>query len=218
MVAEERAAFLQRIIAIARNIKKATVTKGGLSEDDLVALNSHAAFEVPAHFFSPLDIKNDLLQLGLSSDAVDLLSPAVSSLTGVYHRAFQRLSAAPRYPGMPAVHDIMENLAEFFRQTYQKEVLPVLKERILALLHARDENRFVEVDDGEPSFNAVSVLLSFRICPYITQQYTPFLLQYFEFNAYPSLADRELLAKKSGMTPRQIEVWASLSSLLWPTP
>lgn len=41
------------------------------------------------------------------------------------------------------------------------------------------------------------------------QEYTPFLEQYFEYNAFPSARDRELLARKSSMTPRQIEVWVS---------
>ncbi|KAF6741299.1 homeodomain mating-type protein [Ephemerocybe angulata] len=38
-------------------------------------------------------------------------------------------------------------------------------------------------------------------------EYVPFLEQYFEYNAFPSARDRELLARKSSMTPRQIEVW-----------
>nr|AIN76768.1 HD2 mating type protein [Volvariella volvacea] len=37
--------------------------------------------------------------------------------------------------------------------------------------------------------------------------YVPMLEKYFEHNAYPSACDRLTLAKKSGMTPRQIEVW-----------
>nr|AAK17070.1 homeodomain type 2 mating protein a2-1 [Coprinopsis scobicola] len=38
-------------------------------------------------------------------------------------------------------------------------------------------------------------------------EYTPLLEKYFEYNAYPSVRDRERLARKSMMTPRQIEVW-----------
>ncbi|KAF9460091.1 hypothetical protein BDZ94DRAFT_1116866, partial [Collybia nuda] len=33
------------------------------------------------------------------------------------------------------------------------------------------------------------------------------LEKYFEYNAYPSAQDRSALARKSMMTPRQIEVW-----------
>ncbi|KAF8221696.1 hypothetical protein L208DRAFT_1371771 [Tricholoma matsutake] len=38
-------------------------------------------------------------------------------------------------------------------------------------------------------------------------EYTPLLEKYFEYNAYPSAPDRAVLARKSMMTPRQIEVW-----------
>nr|AEX07900.1 HD2 homeodomain mating-type protein [Volvariella volvacea] len=38
-------------------------------------------------------------------------------------------------------------------------------------------------------------------------EFTPLLENYFAKNAYPSSADRTVLAKKSGMTQRQIEVW-----------
>ncbi|KAG5650511.1 hypothetical protein H0H81_011989 [Sphagnurus paluster] len=38
-------------------------------------------------------------------------------------------------------------------------------------------------------------------------EFTPLLEKYFEYNAYPSAADRAVLARKSMMTPRQIEVW-----------
>nr|AER51800.1 homeodomain 2 mating type protein [Pleurotus tuoliensis] len=37
--------------------------------------------------------------------------------------------------------------------------------------------------------------------------FVPVLEKYFEYNAYPSAADRALIARKSMMTERQIEVW-----------
>ncbi|KAF8078877.1 hypothetical protein FPV67DRAFT_1775975 [Lyophyllum atratum] len=43
--------------------------------------------------------------------------------------------------------------------------------------------------------------------PVFNHEYTPFLEKYFEYNAYPSPMDRAVLARKSMMTPRQIEVW-----------
>ncbi|KAF8225096.1 hypothetical protein L208DRAFT_1307719 [Tricholoma matsutake] len=41
----------------------------------------------------------------------------------------------------------------------------------------------------------------------VSQEFVPLLEKYFEFNAYPSAPDRAALARKSMMTPRQIEVW-----------
>jgi hypothetical protein len=35
----------------------------------------------------------------------------------------------------------------------------------------------------------------------------PLLERYFDYNAYPSTADRGILAEKTGLTHRQIEVW-----------
>ena len=157
MASEERAAFLRRIMAIARNIKNDVIHKGHLSETDLV-IPSNAAFEAPAHFFSHVDIKNDLLGLGLSTETVELLLPAISSFTAVYQRAFQGLSSTPSFPGMSSVHEIMENMARYFREVYTNEVLPVLRERIISFFHVRDENRFAEVDETEPTFNTVSYL------------------------------------------------------------
>ncbi|KAF8078875.1 hypothetical protein FPV67DRAFT_1466731 [Lyophyllum atratum] len=43
--------------------------------------------------------------------------------------------------------------------------------------------------------------------PVFNHEYTPVLEKYFEYNAYPSAPDRAVLARKSMMTPRQIEVW-----------
>ncbi|KAG6910543.1 hypothetical protein DXG01_009962 [Tephrocybe rancida] len=43
--------------------------------------------------------------------------------------------------------------------------------------------------------------------PGFNHEYTPLLEKYFQYNAYPSGPDRAVLARKSMMTPRQIEVW-----------
>ena len=37
---------------------------------------------------------------------------------------------------------------------------------------------------------------------------------YFRFNAYPTYADRRILAEKTGMLTRQITVWVSCSMLI----
>ncbi|KAM6498536.1 Homeobox domain containing protein [Amanita muscaria] len=43
--------------------------------------------------------------------------------------------------------------------------------------------------------------------PTFNHKYTPLLEQYFESNAYPSGSDKASLAKRTGMTQRQIDVW-----------
>nr|AAF78244.1 mating type protein A-alpha Y6 [Schizophyllum commune] len=43
--------------------------------------------------------------------------------------------------------------------------------------------------------------------PKFHSEYTPLLELYFRFNAYPTYADRRILAEKTGMLTRQITVW-----------
>ncbi|KAL1708777.1 mating-type protein A-alpha Y3 [Schizophyllum commune] len=43
--------------------------------------------------------------------------------------------------------------------------------------------------------------------PKFHSEYTPLLELYFRFNAYPTFADRRMLAEKTGMQTRQITVW-----------
>ncbi|KAL1737403.1 mating-type protein A-alpha Y4 [Schizophyllum commune] len=46
-----------------------------------------------------------------------------------------------------------------------------------------------------------------RSRPKFHSEYTPVLELYFHFNAYPTYADRRILAEKTGMLTRQITVW-----------
>ncbi|KAL1740594.1 mating-type protein A-alpha Y4 [Schizophyllum fasciatum] len=46
-----------------------------------------------------------------------------------------------------------------------------------------------------------------RSRPKFHSEYTPLLDLYFRFNAYPTYADRRVLAEKTGMLTRQITVW-----------
>ncbi|PPQ67182.1 hypothetical protein CVT25_005783 [Psilocybe cyanescens] len=41
----------------------------------------------------------------------------------------------------------------------------------------------------------------------LRSEYIPVLEKYFEYNGYPSVLHRSILAQKTSMTPRQIEVW-----------
>ena len=66
-----------------------------------------------------------------------------------------------------------------------------------------------KIRSGKRTFNNVSAYCcSQSMSPKLqSQEYTPLLEEYFEHNAYPCASDRLSLAKKTMMTPRQIEVW-----------
>nr|BAH22609.1 homeodomain protein [Pholiota nameko] len=87
----------------------------------------------------------------------------------------------------------LTNLANTFRNYYTNHQIPKFRAKILnsqATLDMFKKNRPRE--NKRPAFN---------------NEYTPMLENYFENNAYPSRPDRVLLARKSCMTERQIEVW-----------
>lgn len=78
----------------------------------------------------------------------------------------------------------------FFKHRYQDQLL-VLEQ--LAVGRARQLQQ--------------SMQPALRTKPSFNQEFVPLFETYFEYNAYPSAPDRAALAKKSMMTPRQIEVW-----------
>nr|AAZ14946.1 homeodomain mating-type protein [Coprinellus disseminatus] len=70
------------------------------------------------------------------------------------------------------------------------------------------ERQLHQIREGtERVYAEISTRVAESKKPAFNSEYTPVLEQYFEYNAYPSARDRELLARKSSMSPRQIEVW-----------
>ncbi|KAF9535651.1 hypothetical protein CPB83DRAFT_901340 [Crepidotus variabilis] len=89
-----------------------------------------------------------------------------------------------------ASHTLFTKLAAEYERSYQTNYIAWIRSMLSQYL-----SRFPENDNSErrkPLFNAA---------------YTPVLEKYFQTNAYPSALERRILAKKSRMTARQIEVW-----------
>nr|BAH22599.1 homeodomain protein [Pholiota nameko] len=89
--------------------------------------------------------------------------------------------------------EYLTNLAKTFRYFYDNHLIQMFRAKILdakTTLEVRQKRN--SQDTKKPPFNS---------------EYTPLLERYFQSNAYPSRPDRLLLATKSSMTERQIEVW-----------
>ncbi|KAJ7597540.1 hypothetical protein C8J56DRAFT_1021706 [Mycena floridula] len=179
---------LRNILEIARRLKADAQRVTGPD-----ALQGQSApVQIPPHLASPFDIPGDLRSIGLSEECLTLLQPVMFSMLDVYSRALQKLASVPHHPGMPSTESVMQKLFEAFSNIYHREVLPTLREKILSYLSSESDDRFEEVEEKQPTFNS---------------QYIPFLLEYFKYNAYPALPDRQAMAKRTGMLERQIEVW-----------
>ncbi|KAF5368446.1 hypothetical protein D9758_002273 [Tetrapyrgos nigripes] len=88
----------------------------------------------------------------------------------------------------PATRSLFPSLINRFRLSVQ-----ILFDRELhRLLSTISELRYDDFEEQRQSFN---------------NDYIPFLQRYFEYDSYPTAQDREIMAQKSGMTARQIEVW-----------
>ncbi|KAF9056125.1 hypothetical protein BJ165DRAFT_1431038 [Panaeolus papilionaceus] len=79
------------------------------------------------------------------------------------------------------------DMRSMYRTMYERRCFPLLKEQV-----SRAVDELSKQQVKKPSFNS---------------DFTPVLEAYFELNAYPSLRDRQQLAVRSMMAPRQIEVW-----------
>ncbi|KAJ7225322.1 hypothetical protein GGX14DRAFT_539451 [Mycena pura] len=153
----------------------------------------------PISLPDPPSIHTQLIRLGCSSRLADdasriyaLNSERIRVATQTFfQRAFSELAKQPRHSAQTPFPRLLEDFATtwYIRslETLQQKALAAVKRR----LAARRQNEVKASEEKKP-FN---------------HEFTPFLQQYFEYNAYPSAADRLEMANKSMMDPRQIEVW-----------
>ncbi|EIW87042.1 hypothetical protein CONPUDRAFT_161658 [Coniophora puteana RWD-64-598 SS2] len=91
-----------------------------------------------------------------------------------------------------------EHILSYFAQTYLKWLASIRKEGLRA---------YHKYAERIAAFNSRSMPgQRGKVHPF-NHEYIPLLEHYFERNPFPSSADRAMLAKKSGMTHRQITVW-----------
>ncbi|KAK0208798.1 hypothetical protein DFS33DRAFT_474630 [Desarmillaria ectypa] len=139
----------------------------------------------------PEDVQSELDDHSIPTEFREALHHAITDLQEQYRQAFQKacnriiLQPTPQLAGI-------KMLADTLQKRFTMQALPGLMrhhleaKRALAAAAVADENR------PTPKFN---------------NAYIPYLKAYFNYNAYPSPHDREVMAQKSMMTSRQIEVW-----------
>ncbi|KAG7452341.1 uncharacterized protein BT62DRAFT_1000080 [Guyanagaster necrorhizus] len=139
---------------------------------------------IPDHVKAELD--NPCTPIALRNALDSAISDLRAEYQCVFDKAYQRSSLAP-VPQQAA----MQRFVTLIQHRFTTQALPGLmrhhlKEALASTVSAFDENR------PTPKFN---------------NAYIPYLKAYFNYNAYPSPQDREVMAAKSMMTSRQIEVW-----------
>nr|AAZ20158.1 homeodomain mating-type protein [Coprinellus disseminatus] len=110
------------------------------------------------------------------------------TLQDEYAETLGQLEAIPQIPGIAPRRE----LPSVYEALFRDRMMPKFREDIDAKL--------------EQAKARIASLNQRRKTPF-NHDCLPFLETYFQYNAYPSPQDRALLAKKSMMCPRQIEVW-----------
>nr|AOC97527.1 HD2 protein [Volvariella volvacea] len=136
----------------------------------------------------PPPIYPQLVATGISSDVAQKLSDRYIESAREYSNVINSVytKKIPSALGGQHSESRLRQVQRALQQRYQKQLQDWLE---FMLSHPSGKKASSE---NRSQFNQNSV---------------PMLEKYFQQNAYPSAADRVALAKRSSMTPRQIEVW-----------
>ncbi|KAJ6520006.1 hypothetical protein C8R45DRAFT_1205056 [Mycena sanguinolenta] len=194
---------LRRIVQSAKDIKRLVAP---LCVDITPA---HRSTPIPTVSLPPPPcIRTELLHLGLPAHLVqdrsqkydraceELRSAAQLSL----QRACREFTTLSEHSSLTPLSHLSTRMIAAYTANYKRS-LEVLQQRAIDAAAKLARNR----GDGKKPSKAKPRK---RTCstPF-NHEFTPFLEKYFEYNAYPSSADQAVMAKKSMMEPRQIDVW-----------
>jgi len=211
----ERETTLRNIFSVAEGVKAFLGSQFGHSPPSAIA-----ATIPPLELPFPDDISMLLASKGFSEFSVVRISQkyhaAATALREVHTENYQKTcqkvlaSTPPRLPGQKPV-SLLADLRRAFHDSYLQHHLPEMMERVL-FLNAAIYKPQQRTNEKRRTFNNVRISFTvfgiiFAYLTVLFKEYTPLLEKYFEYNAYPSAPDRLVLARKSMMTPRQIEVW-----------
>ncbi|ESK81812.1 homeodomain mating-type protein [Moniliophthora roreri MCA 2997] len=144
----------------------------------------------PLEIVIPQSFYIELRRLNISPANQERLLTALHVLIDSYANEFRRngssLLSYVKHPAFRArLPGIIERIRTSYQRRFEQKTLPGLLQQLQRSIKQTESN-------DQRRFN---------------KEYIPFLEKYFELDAYPSIRDQEVMAQKSGMTRRQIEVW-----------
>nr|AER51804.1 homeodomain 2 mating type protein [Pleurotus tuoliensis] len=160
------------------------------------------SLSLPPHPDITAELKNMGLPAAMISNLSDVFHSTCDKLNALHYREFSKLLSTV---GMDRLRG---KLTDYFCNSYTQKVNS-LRLQLIRRAQLRcdvDTTKTAKASSSRPTktvFNYTLAAYERLLC----QDYVPVLEKYFEYNAYPSAADRALMARKSMMTERQIEVW-----------
>ncbi|KAJ7446467.1 hypothetical protein B0H11DRAFT_2290518 [Mycena galericulata] len=187
---------LRRILQIGASIKDTCIVPQPAVQFDVSSIPTVNLEQAPS-------IQNKLLDLGLEPNLAEDLSLKYAQTCEGLALAAQRslrqacceLASLPRHSALTPLPQLLSGVVDAYTARYTLSVRKL-------------EERAIRVASSLKPIakHPVTRKKSPQTAPF-NHEFTPFLQKYFEYNAKPSAADRAAMAKKSGMEPRQIEVW-----------
>ncbi|KAJ6520013.1 hypothetical protein C8R45DRAFT_1085921 [Mycena sanguinolenta] len=156
----------------------------------------------------PPSIQSKLLRLGLDPSLANAISSKYdhrcqelrSRSQTIFHRTCVNLTRLPRHAEQMELMTLLKSVASIHSTRYL-ESLRGLEEHVIALASKQ------KLSFQQPQARRTSRRADKNPLKPFNREFIPFLEKYFEYNGYPSSADRAEMARKSLMEPRQIEVW-----------
>nr|CAA56131.1 A mating type protein [Coprinopsis cinerea] len=166
----------------------------GASRTRTLPRRSSTAIEIPP---LNLPLPEELLDVVLAYDVPPAVMEGVQQTlrnallqlqTECKNKYIKTCQALSDLPDTSASRHRLQQINKTFTKLYITRHAPRLREQVIAQL----ETKLAAPPSKKQAFNV---------------HYIPVLEKYFEYNAYPTAQDRALLARKSMMSARQIEVW-----------
>ncbi|TFK30894.1 hypothetical protein FA15DRAFT_662960 [Coprinopsis marcescibilis] len=191
----EKQRLLSDIQGVARKLKSQTAaSSSSIPRPNVIAipqleLAGDDVHEEILHSLQALQIPH-YVEESLVAKSRDLVSQLRTSTSRTFNDLCQKLLAGPTVPGS-ALDSQFQSLRRTFQNRFLHSLLNIKASTVASAQQWADAHTAAH-DSKRTPFNA---------------DFIPLLEKYFEFNAYPSGCDKLKLAKKSMMSPRQIEVW-----------
>ncbi|CAK5280289.1 unnamed protein product [Mycena citricolor] len=180
-----------------------------------------AAAEVPDVIYElslPPSMAEKLQDMGLNSSQAANLDSRFQSKSNILRRSSEQalrnacrdIAAVPRETSMLPLSQLLAALVRAHTDSYMKAIARLRQGTISVALHALSRRGTTpqtpsSVESGKRL--ETSSPQDRKVSPKFNHEFTPYLQQHFAHNAFPSLAERAEMARKSGMEARQIEVW-----------
>ncbi|KAJ3981190.1 hypothetical protein F5890DRAFT_1536997 [Lentinula detonsa] len=153
----------------------------------------------PLQLVIPSSFSTKVQSYKLSIRALEALSNTLDGLKMDYIQQFDDSCRRLPQATVPQLNNLLPNVIEKFRHSLQHHFESRGLSKILHDLETYTNSH------SPPSPQS-------QIPPYqppvpFNNEYTPILETYFHYDPYPSVRDRQIIAERSGMATRQIEVW-----------